>query len=262
MRHKTKDKGDLGVTKTILHLLKEDIRCCVPLSEHLPFDLIAVMPDMTTLRRVQVKYRSAKDNVITLSFRSNYYDSKHIYSKQVNFKEIDSYAVYCPETCKTYFIRTNELWDSAIEIQLRLQPTKSGRKKDVRMAEDYADVKRIAPKTSVSPLEYRTISELDEMAIAEAISDLSEQSIQCCIAFLSHLPFDLIAVMPDMKTLKRVRIGYNSVQTTSYADIYAIYDSNLGHCIYVEAEAVSKEETCISIEQIAVSSLGSTQIAP
>src|SRR5882672_8990473 len=106
MRHKTKDKGDLGVTKIILHLLRQGIRCCVPLSEHLPFDLMAVMPDMTTLRRVQVKYRTAKDNVITLSFRSNYYDSKHIYSKQVNFYEIDCYAVYYPETCKYYFVRT------------------------------------------------------------------------------------------------------------------------------------------------------------
>jgi hypothetical protein len=55
MRHKTKDKGDLGVAKTIPDLLNHQIRCCVPLSEHLPFDLIAVMPDFATLRRVQVK---------------------------------------------------------------------------------------------------------------------------------------------------------------------------------------------------------------
>jgi hypothetical protein len=58
MRHKTKDKGDLAVAKTIAHLLEYNIRCCLPLSEHLPFDLIAVMADMRTLRRVQVKFRS------------------------------------------------------------------------------------------------------------------------------------------------------------------------------------------------------------
>lgn len=73
MRHKTKDKGDLAVAKTLAHLLEHDIRCCLPLSEHLPFDLIAVMPDMRTLRRVQVKYRTAEARgVIVLPFRSNY----------------------------------------------------------------------------------------------------------------------------------------------------------------------------------------------
>ncbi len=72
VRHKTKDKGDLGVAKTIPHLLEYGIRSCLPLSEHLPFDLIAVMPDFTTLRRVQVKYRTLKNGMIAISFRSNY----------------------------------------------------------------------------------------------------------------------------------------------------------------------------------------------
>src|SRR5688572_16021202 len=81
VRHKTKDKGDLGVAKTIPHLLAHGIHCCVPLSEHLPFDLIAVMPDVTTLRRIQVKYRKiARRGCIELNFRSNYYDAKRIYS--------------------------------------------------------------------------------------------------------------------------------------------------------------------------------------
>jgi hypothetical protein len=72
MRHITKDKGDLGVAKTIPHLLEYGIRSCVPLSEHLPFDLIAVMPDFMTLRRVQVKYRKiARRGCIELNFRSN-----------------------------------------------------------------------------------------------------------------------------------------------------------------------------------------------
>ncbi|MCI0348076.1 MAG: group I intron-associated PD-(D/E)XK endonuclease, partial [Acidobacteriales bacterium] len=76
MAHHTKDKGDLAVAKVIAHLLEHNIRVCRPLSEHLPFDFIAVMPDMCTLRRVQVKYREARDGAVHVVFRSNYYDSK------------------------------------------------------------------------------------------------------------------------------------------------------------------------------------------
>lgn len=59
MRHKTKDKGDLAVAKTIAHLLEHNIRCCLPLSEHLPFDLIAVMPDMKSLRRIRAGFQGS-----------------------------------------------------------------------------------------------------------------------------------------------------------------------------------------------------------
>jgi hypothetical protein len=79
MRHATKDKGDFAVARVIAHLLEHDIRVCLPLSEHLPFDLIAVMPDMRTLRRVQVKYR--KENVVgalQVAFRSITTTQAHI----------------------------------------------------------------------------------------------------------------------------------------------------------------------------------------
>ena len=46
-----------------------------------------------------------------------------------------------------------------------------------------------------------------------------------------------------------------------YADVYAIYVSDLGYCIYVEAETVSKDETYISVEQIVVSGWDKAQIA-
>lgn len=65
MRHKTKDKGDLGVAKTIPHLLDHGMRCCLPPSEHLPFDLIAVEPDMKTLKRVRVGYQTVEMNPFT-----------------------------------------------------------------------------------------------------------------------------------------------------------------------------------------------------
>lgn len=41
MKHHTKDKGDKGTGNVIADLLSKGIQICLPLSEHLPFDLIA-----------------------------------------------------------------------------------------------------------------------------------------------------------------------------------------------------------------------------
>ena len=55
MNHPTKNKGDIGVAQIIADLMKNGIQVCLPISEHLPFDLIAISPDGHFLKRVQVK---------------------------------------------------------------------------------------------------------------------------------------------------------------------------------------------------------------
>ena len=233
MRHQTKDKGDLGVAKTIPHLLEHDIRCCLPLSEHLPFDLIAVMPDFTTLRRIQVKYRKiARRGCIELNFRSNYYDSNGTYSKLVNKDEIDCYAIYSPESNRIYYLNVDEIPSDMVAVTLRVEPTKNGQEKRVWWATDFADPRRIAPFEVAFPAIRREVSEQDEHAIAQVNAYLVEQGIQPFLAGSQYLPFDLIAVHPDMKTLKRLRVGWEQVQATSYVDQYAIY-------IYQHVNAVS-----------------------
>jgi hypothetical protein len=44
MRHHTKDKGDIGLACAMADLVKHDIQVALPMSEHLPFDLIAIHP--------------------------------------------------------------------------------------------------------------------------------------------------------------------------------------------------------------------------
>src|SRR5688572_4944057 len=44
MRHHTKDKGDIGLTSVMADLVRHDIQVALPISEHLPFDLVAVHP--------------------------------------------------------------------------------------------------------------------------------------------------------------------------------------------------------------------------
>jgi len=55
VRHHTKDKGDEGLGQVIADLMTHGVRVAVPLSEHLPFDLIAIGED-GAMRRVQVRY--------------------------------------------------------------------------------------------------------------------------------------------------------------------------------------------------------------
>lgn len=239
MRHKTKDKGDLGVAKTIPHLLEHGIRCCVPLSEHLPFDLIAVMPDFTTLRRVQVKYRKiARRGCIELNFRSNYYDSSGIYSKPVNLNEIDCYAIFSPETSEIYYLNIDEIPQDMVAVTLRIEPTKNGQEKRVWWAKDFADPRRIAPAKVVVPTVPREVSEQEEQAIAYVNAHLVEQGIQPFMATSQYLPFDLIAVYPNMKTLKRMRVGWERVEITPYVDQYVIYEPIKQQCFVFEAADV------------------------
>ena len=39
MNHHTKNLGDIGVAQVIASLMKNGIQVCLPISEHLPFDL-------------------------------------------------------------------------------------------------------------------------------------------------------------------------------------------------------------------------------
>src|SRR5262249_53813957 len=155
------------------------IRCCVPLSEHLPFDLIAVMPDFTTLRRVQVKYRKiAGRGCIELNFRSNYYDSNGIYSRPVDLSEIDCYAIFSPETNGIYYLNTDEIPTEMMAITLRIEPTKNGQEKRVWWARDFTDPRRIAPCVEPTPTLTREVTEHDELAVAKVSAALVEAGIQ------------------------------------------------------------------------------------
>lgn len=238
MRHLTKDKGDLGVARTLPDLLEHGIRACLPLSEHLPFDLIAVMPDFTTLRRVQVKYRGMERGAVELEFKSNYYDSKRIYSKYVDLGELDVYAIYNPQADHVYYLRIDEIPPDMRSITLRVEPPKNGQKVGVKLAANYVNPCRIAPDIQPIPACLRLNTELDEIALDKAIAWLMGQEIQPCLSHSAYLPFDLVAVLPDMKILKRVRVGWGTVEWTSYADWFVVYEPAQQACRLYESGAL------------------------
>lgn len=88
MRHHTKDKGDLAVGQVIADLWKVGAHVCLPISEHLPFDLIALSPSMKEVRRVQVKYVSMREGSLRLSLRNTHADRRGIHHKTIRLDEM------------------------------------------------------------------------------------------------------------------------------------------------------------------------------
>jgi hypothetical protein len=144
MRHHTKDKGDLAVGKVIADLLSEGIHVCLPLSEHLPFDLVAVSPSMRELSRVQVRYAVARGGAVNIALRRTHADRHGVHNKRLRLHEIDAFAIFCQETRMVYYVRCDEIpaglrcW-----FALRLTRARNGQIAKTRSAENFEGARRI-----------------------------------------------------------------------------------------------------------------------
>jgi hypothetical protein len=134
--HHTKEKGDLGVAKVIADLTEQGFVCLLPMSEHQDFDLVAYKQGGQYIR-VQVKYRSARNGVITIPFRTCWSDKHGVHTQRTNKAEIDLFAAYCPETKGCYYFKP-DIAESV--VCLRISPTKNNQSKNVKLADDYKRV--------------------------------------------------------------------------------------------------------------------------
>ncbi len=98
--HHTKEKGDIAVAKVIGDMAGRGWKIMLPVSEHLPFDLVAYKNKR--FLRVQVKY-SAGDKP-RLDIRQRWSDSKGSYSKYSSKSEVDIYVVYNPDRNRCYYV--------------------------------------------------------------------------------------------------------------------------------------------------------------
>jgi len=142
IRHHTKDKGDIGITQVSADLTLQGYQICLPISEHLPFDLIGVSPDGMLLRRVQAKYRSLTNGVLHVCTMAQGLDAHGPYSRSRDLSKIDAFAVYCPETRKVYYINVCEL-KGCETFSLRINPPANNQVKHVRFADNYLNAARI-----------------------------------------------------------------------------------------------------------------------
>jgi len=145
MRHHTKDKGDMGVGFVIADALKSGFQVATLISEHLPFDLIIISPEMQ-LCRLSVKYRKASNGTLTVKFVSSWNDRHGTHTKKVDRTEFDATAAYCPDTGQIYYLRNDEV-EVSRTMMLRLVPPKNGQKKCIKMAEDFCGIERLFAKS-------------------------------------------------------------------------------------------------------------------
>ncbi|MDP2913526.1 MAG: group I intron-associated PD-(D/E)XK endonuclease, partial [Candidatus Omnitrophota bacterium] len=74
--HHTKAKADIGLAKVISDLTIKGYIPCIPLSEHQPYDIVAIKDNGKAIK-LQVKYAALKSNgTIEVRFRTSWTDRK------------------------------------------------------------------------------------------------------------------------------------------------------------------------------------------
>lgn len=135
MRHHTKDKGDLGVAYAKADLIEKGYQLLLPLTEHAPFDLVGYKDECFV--RVQVKYRAAKNGVVTLAFKSWWADRHGVHMRRMNKDEVDVVCIYCPDTRRCYYVDPKQ---HGSHISLRIAPALNGNSANVNWAEHFTDM--------------------------------------------------------------------------------------------------------------------------
>jgi hypothetical protein len=138
----TKDKGDIGLISVILDLQKKGVKSCLPIAEHLPFDLIAVS-ETGKLLRVSVKYVRMKRKGISVRLKSVYSNLKGRFDKTVDFNLIDCIAVFCPDTEICYYIGVENLKPRKSVFTLRHKSDVIKFGKPINFAENFYNIEKL-----------------------------------------------------------------------------------------------------------------------
>jgi hypothetical protein len=133
--HHTKNKGDLGVVMAMADLTAKGWIVLTPLTEHAPFDLVAYQE--SRFLRVQVKYRTAKNGVLTFSMSTCWADRHGVHSVPIDKSAIDVMVIYCPDTRECYYVDPMAFRK---RVCLRIAPTKNAQSKGVVWAKDYVEI--------------------------------------------------------------------------------------------------------------------------
>jgi len=148
VRHHTKDKGDEGLGQVIGDLMTSGVHVAVPLSEHLPFDLIAI-DDCGAMRRVQVRYRTSLDSAhVRCHLGTSWADRNGTHKRAFDAASIDALAIYCPSPRTFAYVLASEL--NASYVNLRFSKTKNGQVKRTRDASEYRDPWRMFAPVALS----------------------------------------------------------------------------------------------------------------
>lgn len=115
--HHTKNKGDIGLTKVIADLTEKGYFVSLPISEHLPYDLI--IDDGECLKKLQSKYR--KSGIVN---NKTYYSTKNgLFVNAYNGNDFDVYGIYIPSVDKCVYVPNFS--EKRVSITIRFNLPKS-----------------------------------------------------------------------------------------------------------------------------------------
>ena len=135
-----KRRGELAEMKIATDLVARGFRVAFPFGEDWEVDLIVCRG--RSLERVQVKHVASDGVTIDVRCYSQSLTSGKVMAvKRYTAATIDWLAVYDSTTDRCFYIPAAELRDGRSSISLRLVPPSYGRRKDVRLADDYAELR-------------------------------------------------------------------------------------------------------------------------
>jgi hypothetical protein len=131
----TKDKGNIGEAQVIADLLRQGVQVALPFGDNLPFDLIAVGPDLR-LWKVQVKYARVYRGVLRIRNSRMSENTRRRYEQAYTPTQVDVFAVFCPDTQQVYYVSYSEVSARAI-FHLRVTETQNQQSMGVHWHGDY-----------------------------------------------------------------------------------------------------------------------------
>lgn len=143
MAHHTKEKGDIGNLKIVADLAEQGLKVLVPLSEHLPFDLVAFNQENNKLYRIQSKYKKVVKDKIAVSLRTSYATKDGSFSNRYDEDAFDVLAVYCPDIDSVFYIDNKEIAHLGYCVTFKIDEPKVGvsgvHTTTSRLVKDYAN---------------------------------------------------------------------------------------------------------------------------
>jgi hypothetical protein len=131
----TKDKGNIGEAQVVADLLQQGIQVALPFGDNLPFDLIAIGPDLC-LWKVQVKYACVYRGVLRIRNSRMSENTRRRYDQVYTPMQVDVFAVFCPDTQQVYYVSYSEVSARAI-FHLRVTETQNQQSIGVHWHGDY-----------------------------------------------------------------------------------------------------------------------------
>jgi hypothetical protein len=130
-----KDVGDRTQLAVMLALQEIGYAVSLPFGENTRYDL--VIDDGKSLSRVQCKTGRLRAGAVRWATCSFYGHHPNPRTRQRDYHgQVDYFAVFCPDTGKVYLVPIDDL-PVRRQAALRVEPTKNGQKKGIRLAERY-----------------------------------------------------------------------------------------------------------------------------